>query len=658
MKEHEELTPVAPLSIEDLLDGRISRSQLRSDGTYLYWVESRPGAGSGPCLARAGLDSSPEAVLPAGVSPASRVYGYGGGSYCIVPRDSGMSQASLVAFVRDIDQEVSVFDPIDQSTVLLSRAPSGNQGRSYGDLVSTSDGRWILAVCEAARSGGTPSSRSIVALDRSSPGHVVELVNTSGFLSSVRISDDGTSIVWTTWRSTTMSWISSELWGATVSTKRGEFELRDHCHIDGGSGVSVGQPTWHSDGSLIYISDAAGWWQPWQWRKTDGRKDRLCDVAAEFHSPEWTLGQRTMNELGPGELICKVRQDTRDYLGILDMSSGTLSRLEQPCVTISAVCRHGDGVAWLGSTPTEPSAPWWMTLGERSNKPMSASKTDQRQIPVSLTKDVDGRCPIRVSVAERFCFDTPSQRVVSGLFYPPTSPRHISAEREKSPLIVFCHGGPTGAVEAGLDLSVQFFTSRGYAVAAIDYGGSSGYGRVYRDHLEHGWGIIDVDDCTRAARYLQMHGYVEPGRAAIRGTSAGGFTALNALASSDVFRGAVSWYGVADLMELSATTHEFEAHYNDWLIGPLPESRDEYLKRSPIERVSQMHGSVLLIQGSMDSVVPPEQARRMMDRLRECEVDCSYLEFENEGHGFRDSHSIEAALEAELAFYDRILDHS
>lgn len=600
--------------------------------------------------------SSAESVLQWEASTASRVYGYGGGSYCLVPGDAWTSRPCKIAYVSSVDQCVILVDPSRSSEVRLTKNDRSKEIRCYGDLVSTADGRWIVTICESTGTSDGISSRSIVAFDATRPGRSVELFRSPGFLSSPRPSKDGRSIVWITWRQSDMSWVSSELWLASLHEKDGELELVDQRRIDGGNGVSVGQPMWHSDGSIIYVCDTAGWWQPWKWDDTVGMPEQLSDEHAEFHAPDWTLGQKTMDELSPSNLVCKLRRGARDQLALLDTGSGVLSLLDQPCVSISSVCSHDDTVAWLGSTPDQLISPWYLKPGGRRRGQSPKSNVDEPALVASLCCSKPALPDWDVSRGQEFSFMMDSNRLVTGLFYRASSEQRFSRTDSLSPLVVFCHGGPTGAVEAGLDLTIQFFTSRGFAVAAVDYGGSSGYGREYRALIERRWGIVDVQDCIGAARHLGDEGVVDPDRIAIRGTSAGGFTALNALVLSDVFKGAVSWYGVTDLIALNTSTHDFESHYNDWLVGPLCAFRDEYYLRSPINRASQIKGSVLLIQGAKDPVVPPEQAREMAERLAECDVDCQYLEFEEESHGFHKPGSIAAALRAELAFYERVLD--
>jgi dipeptidyl aminopeptidase/acylaminoacyl peptidase len=263
--------------------------------------------------------------------------------------------------------------------------------------------------------------------------------------------------------------------------------------------------------------------------------------------------------------------------------------------------------------------------------------------------------PAAVARPEPFHCDGTDGAPVYGLFFAPHAEGVRAPAGELPPLLVFCHGGPTGSAEAGFDVTVQFFTTRGFAVALVDYAGSTGYGRAFRDSLYGRWGEVDSDDCVAAASHLARRGLVDGARMAIRGSSAGGLTALNALVRSEVFAAAASWYGVTDLLGLEASTHDFESRYNHRLVGPLPGTEDRYRRRSPVHRVADMSGAVLLLYGLDDPVVPPAQARDMAAALRRRGVDCEEHAFEGEGHGFRRAETVRRCLEAELAFYRRVL---
>jgi dipeptidyl aminopeptidase/acylaminoacyl peptidase len=367
------------------------------------------------------------------------------------------------------------------------------------------------------------------------------------------------------------------------------------------------------------------------------------DDTAEFHGPDWNLGQSTMADLPDGTLVARRTAHGRDAVVLVRDANETPHALVQPCVSVSALCTHGDGIALIGSTADAPATVW------RCAVPGAGAWDDAASAVRPPTRAALAAADI--AAAEPFALTGRSGRPVYGTVYRPSLDGTQGPEGALPPLIVWCHGGPTASCQAGLDLTLQFFTTRGFAVACVDYSGSTGYGRAHRNALWGGWGEADAEDCLDAALYLADRGDVDPRRLAIRGGSAGGMTALNALAAGEGFGACVAWFGVTDLLGLVATTHDFEAHYTDTLIGPLPETKDLYEERSPVNRAAAMRGSVLLLQGTEDAVVPPDQAVRMRDALVAAGRTCDLRFFEGEGHGFRRADTLTACLEAELAFY-------
>ncbi len=398
---------------------------------------------------------------------------------------------------------------------------------------------------------------------------------------------------------------------------------------------------------MRFVSDRRGWWQPYLhsgWPETGEECRPLSDLQAEWHGPDWVLGQRTMAELPDGTIVGRVSSAGRDAVVALEPAApGRLRRareVAQPCVSVAALCAHGDGFAVLGSTRDQPTNVWLCA-------PSGTRPLRRAGARAAGTGDV--------ATGEPFTAVGRSGRDVQGTFYRPLRPEGPEAPGPPPPLLVWCHGGPTGACPSGLDQTLQYFASRGFAVACVDYAGSSGYGRAYRCALWGLWGVADAEDCLDAAAFLAARGEVDRTRMAARGTSAGGMTALNALATGEGLAAAVAWYGVTDLVALVSTTHDFEAHYTDRLIGPWPAARVLYEERSPLHRAHEMTGAVLLLQGTEDPVVPPEQAERLHDALVAAGNRCDLRFFEGEGHGFRGADTLAACLEAELAFYLDVL---
>jgi dipeptidyl aminopeptidase/acylaminoacyl peptidase len=416
--------------------------------------------------------------------------------------------------------------------------------------------------------------------------------------------------------------------------------------VAGGVAESVGQPAWNRDGVLRFVSDRRGWWQPYLQPVFPGAEAECTPMTskdAEFHGPDWVLGQQTMVEMADGTLVARMTASGRDALVSLATEGDTASppELAQPCVSIAALCAHRDGLALIGSTPDAPSTVWVWTPG-------GGARTLRARAGVALGRG-------DVAVGQPFTLTGRTGRPVHGTLFRPTLGGTEGPPGTAPPLVTWCHGGPTSSSQPGFDPTLQFFTTRGFAVACVDYAGSSGYGRAYRCALWGQWGVADSEDCLDAALYLAGRGDVDAQRMAIRGGSAGGMTALNALAAGEGFAACVSWYGVTDLLALVATTHDFEAHYTDRLIGPLPGSLRLYEERSPVHRAQSMQGSVLLLQGTEDPVVPPAQAEGMRTALDAAGTPCHLEFFEGEGHGFRRADTLTTCLEAELAFYRRAL---
>lgn len=667
----------SPLGARRAGAGRRSRSALRSDGHALYWVEGRPEEGGRQVVVRAADDGTTVDVVPSGASARSRVHEYGGGAFCLLRGD-----VTGVAYVEQVDQRVWRADR-SGTAVALTAPPPGGERWAHGDLRATPDGRWVLCVRE--RHGDDPGGRvhrALVAVPTRPGEETVVLCSGRDFYAAPRPDPDGRRLAWTCWDHPDMPWDASEVWeGALVTGANGAPAVVGAHRVDGGRWdpaeppegtdgaegpahgghpVSVGQPLWDGHGGLVYVSDRGGWWRPWRWSPETGCRSLTTD-RAEYHAPDWALGQATMARLADGSLACRRRCDGLDALVVLDPPTGTVRTVDQPCVVIDAVCAHRDRVAWLGATAHLPSALWWGPVQPSPARPAEGP----RVAPGGRIAPTGGAAPLAepesplhpgdVSVAEAFTAPGVHGRTVHGLLYPPRLRGVEGPPGERPPLVVHCHGGPTGANGAGFDPVVQYLTTRGFAVAAVDYAGSTGYGRPYRDALTGGWGEADVDDCVAAARFLASAGRVDGGRMAVRGSSAGGFTALCALARADAFAAAATWYPVTDLLGLVAVTHDFERHYTDRLVGPLPQAADDLRRRSPVHRIAEMSGAVLLLQGLDDPVVPPAQATAMAEALRAGGHRCELLLIEGEGHGFRRAETVERCLEAEVAFYHQVL---
>ena len=587
---------------------------------------------------------SPQDVSPPGVSVRSRVHEYGGAAATV---------ADDVLFYVDQADQRWYRVPVGQDgpPVALSPRPAVGSVR-HADGRLTRSGRWLISMEETV--DGSATTHRLVAVPVDGTLSVVPLVSGSDFVSAPRPSPDGRWLAWITWDHPAMPWDSSELWVGALDESAGTTAVGRARRVAGGPGVAVGQPRWCRDGALVFVDDRTGWWLPYRMaadRQGLGAPAQcLVEGESEFHAPDWLCGQSTMAELADGSIVARRRDGDGDQLvRLVPPDQGgrpwSVETMVQPCVSIAGVAvvgvdntagggEGGERICVLGSTPTEAYGVF------------DVSATPAHR----LSSGPEPPGPAEVSMAERFMAPT-SNGPVPGLLFRPANPAATGPPAARPPLVVFCHGGPTGAAEPGFDPLVQFFTSRGLAVVLVDYRGSSGYGRAYRQALDGRWGEADPDDCVHTAEALAAGGVVDGQRMAIRGTSAGGMTALAALIRSRRFRGAASWYGVTDLEALAADTHDFESRYLDSLVGPWPAAAARYRSRSPIHHPDQVVGAVLLLQGEDDPIVPADQARRFAEQLDRHGVSRQLTVFAGESHGFRRAETIEACLTAELDFY-------
>lgn len=645
----------SPFAAGRVAAGKVSRSGLQADGASLFWLESRPEEGGRQVLVTDGGDGGvPVDVSPPTVSIRSRVHEYGGGAATVA--------GGALFYVNHEDQRL-YRSTLGDGPAPVPLTPASAPGASfrYADGSLTPSGDWMICVEERHDQSGTGHRLTAVATDGSR--QVVPLVDSGGFVAAPRPSPDGARLAWVGWSHPHMSWDQSELWVAELVESKVGIGIAGAHRVAGGPDVSVGQPRWCGDGSLVLIDDRTGWWLPY--RIPADRLDEddaavpLVDLEAEFHFPDWALGQATIAELPDGSLVGRMHRDGRDHLVRLQPTATTgasgrpgadgpvgweLSVVDQPCITIAGVAvAAGPRIGILGATATVGMGVYQVSADG------SAPARRLTPVPAGAADPADS-AEEAVSVAEPFVAATEAGPI-PGLFYPPTNPAARGLQGSRPPLVVFCHGGPTGAAEPGFDPFVQFFTSRGLAVAAVNYRGSSGYGRGYRRSLEGLWGVADIDDCTAYAVALAEAGRADRANLAIRGTSAGGLTALGALVRTRAFRGAASWYGVTDLQALATDTHDFESRYLDGLVGPLPAAADRYRQRSPLYHPEAVTGAVLLLQGADDPVVPRDQSERFADALSAHGVRCTLEVFAGESHGFRRAETIEACLLAELEFY-------
>jgi dipeptidyl aminopeptidase/acylaminoacyl peptidase len=496
----------------------------------------------------------------------------------------------------------------------------------------------MVCVCEEHTIAGREAVNTLVSLDLNGREPAQVLVSGNDFYASPRLSSDGSRLAWLTWNHPNMPWDGTELWvgelGADGSLGRTE-------RIAGGVDESIFQPEWSPDGVLYFVSDRTGWWNLHRWR--DGRVEPAVetDMEAEFGRPQWVFGMSTYALESAGRIICAYTEQGTWHLASLDTATGQLTPIETPYSTVAQVRATRGRVLFAGGSPTEPTSVVQLDLATGQFEVLRRSS----EVAVD---------PGYLSPPRALEFPTEGDLTAHALFYPPKNRDYAAPPGERPPLLVISHGGPTSAASGTLNLSVQYWTSRGIAVLDVNYGGSTGYGRAYRQRLEGQWGVVDVDDCANGARYLVEQDEVDGDRLITRGGSAGGYTTLCALTFRDVFRAGASYFGVSNLEALAKETHKFESRYLDWLIGPYPERADLYRERSPMYFTDRLSCPVIFFQGLEDKVVPPNQAELMVEALRARGLPVAYVPFEGEQHGFRRAENIKRALDAELYFYSRV----
>jgi dipeptidyl aminopeptidase/acylaminoacyl peptidase len=605
---------------------RLAAPALAGDGA-VWWAEGRPAEAGRVVLMRRPAAGQPEEVTPAGFNVRTRVHEYGGGAWTLAADD-------LVLFSNFADQRL-YRQRLGEEPVAITAEPETAAGLRYADCNVTPDGR--TAVCVRELHGDGEAENQIVALALDGSGAEPALLASGrDFYSFPRVSPDGAWLAWTCWDHPNMPWDGTELWLAPLE------DTADARLVSGGPEESVFQPAWDGQGRLHFVSDRAGWWN--LYRDRGEVVEQLTDEEAELAHAQWLFGGSTYAFLGDGSIACVRCDRGEERLFLLEPGAEQMRDLELPYTSFgfpSLSCRETT-VAFAAASPARETA---VVLFDVRSGELEEARSAAEQ-------SVDGAY---VSIPRPIEFPTSGGETAHGFFYPPTNTDFEAPAGELPPLIVQSHGGPTSHATPALNREFLFWTSRGFGVVDVNYRGSSGYGRPYRQRLRGGWGIVDTDDCIAATRHLADSGEADGARLAIRGGSAGGYATLCALVFHDEFATGASYFGVADTETLATDTHKFESRYLDGLIGPYPEQAELYRQRSPIHFVERLRVPLILFQGLEDEVVPPSQAETMVAALRQNGVPHAYLAFAGEAHGFRRAETEIRCLEAELYFYGRIL---
>ena len=624
----------SPISAEMVAQAGVRLSAPWIEDGVVWWLEGRASEGGRVVLVRRDPDGTRTDVVPGGFNVRTSVHEYGGGAYCV---------HRSTAFVSSFDdQRVYRIDP-GSDPIPITPAIEERRHR-YADGRITRDGSLWIGVRE--RHAASDSSRDVVnelvVLPTDGSAEPQVIVGGRDFYSSPRISPDGTRLCFLAWDLPWMPWDGCELHVADLAADGTVTGIE---RVAGEDGVeSIWQPEWSPSGDLVFASDRSGWWN--LERIQDGERSALHPAEAEFGYPAWAFGTSSFACLDDGRVVCFYDSGGFTHFAVLDPDSGVLEELDVGLDSLWGspyVCAEGATAVVAAGSATVPN---------------QVARIDVTSGAVeTLRLSLESRVPTEyLSTPRAIEFPTERGLTAHAFFYAPTSPEFESPDGERPPLIVESHGGPTGNTTAAFSLGVQFWTSRGFAVVDVNYGGSTGYGRAYRERLNGQWGVVDLADCVNAARYLVDQGEADPDRLLITGGSAGGYTTICALTFTDAFAAGSTYFGIADLEQFGGgETHKFELAYEHTLVGPYPERADLYRERSPIHFTDRITTPMLVLQGADDRVVPPSQAELIVTALRERGVPHAYLLYEGEGHGFRKAENIVGSLEAELSFYAQVL---
>jgi len=637
----------SPISSDRIVGESVGLGQLALDGADIYWVETRPSEEGRQVLVKRTPDGEFNDLTPRPFSVRTRVHEYGGGAFMVAD--------GVVYFSNFLDQRLYCHRPGMPPEPITPATTNGEGEYRYADGVVDQRRNRIICVREdhspaasVVPSGSTSAStagpiNTLVGIDCRGHKEQELLVSGNDFYASPRLNPQGTMLAWLTWNHPNMPWDGTELWVSEIAE---DGSMTNHQQVAGGADESIVEPRWSPEGVLHFVSDQTRWWNLYRWHRGPGHQgqiEALLPMEAEFSRPHWVFGSATYGFQSASRLICTYNRLGTWHLASLDPDTGHLASFAASYTEMGRgdLRVEGDRAVFQAGSP---------------NEPMSVLELDLTSGEVNLVRRSSSNAIDSgyLSVPESIEFPTEGGKSAHAFLYRPKNPDYDPPLGEKPPLLVKSHGGPTGATSTSLDLQVQYWTSRGFTVLDVNYGGSTGYGREYRERLRGLWGIVDVDDCTNAALFLVSQGEVDGQRLAIQGGSAGGYTTLAALTFRDVFQAGASHYGVSDLEALAKETHKFESRYLDSLVGPYPQRREVYLERSPIRFIDRLSCPLILFQGLEDQIVPPDQAESMFNAVRDKGLPTAYLPFEGEQHGFRQAKNIKRALDAQLYFFSRV----
>ncbi len=615
----------SPITADLIVAGTIGLGSLGIDGDWVYWLETRPQEGGRNVILRSAAAGTVEECLPAPFNARTRAHEYGGGSYRVTGGQiyfSNFTDQRLYQINGNSDDKT----PQPVTSAGSWRYADGIWDRKFGRLIAIQEDHTVAGQEETSR---------LVAI--ASDGSCTVLAQGHDFFASPAVSPDGKHLAWITWDHPDMPWDGTELWVAAFNP---EGLLERPRKVAGSRTESIFQPEWGPDGKLYFVGDRSLWWNLYRTGAEETAIEAVCPRAAEFGLPQWVFGMSTYG-FSRDALVCSYSESGKSRLASINLQTLEMTEIPTPYSTVGGLEVGEDFVAFLGGSALSPTAVVRLEL--------TSGKLEVLRRSSDLEID-----PGYLSEPQSVEFPTSNGLTAYGLYYPPRNADFQAAAAERPPLLVKSHGGPTAATSSEFNLKIQYWTSRGFAVLDVNYGGSTGYGRAYRERLKGQWGIVDVDDCANGAKFLADQEKVDGDRLVIAGGSAGGYTTLCALTFRDVFRAGASYYGVSDLEVLATDTHKFESRYLDSIIGPYPEARELYRARSPIHAVDQLSCPVIFFQGDEDKVVPPNQAELMVDALKLKGLPVAYVLYPGEQHGFRKAENIKRTLDGEFYFYSRV----
>ncbi|MBI64139.1 MAG: peptidase [Chloroflexi bacterium] len=619
---------LSPLSAKLVTSASLKLSEIVIDGDDIYWLECRANEGGRYVIVKKNKNGKLLDVSSSSFNVRNSVHEYGGGSYDV--------KDGVVYFCNWDDQRIYKALP-NKSPIPITSVSQKNYKDRYADLRISNDSKWIICVRERHQNNREPENQ-LVAISTDGVSEINVISKGYDFYSSPRLNNRDEQICWLSWNHPNMPWDGCELWSGIFDSKNGRIIQPNK--ITGDQDISIVQPEWSPKGELFFISDESGWWNLTKW--TGFSTVNIISEKLDHGGPSWQFGFKTFCFNDQNEIILSEKGLLNGSVRKFESTGKFLNKITIPHNSISYIVNYNHSVIYVGSSPNSlPEISKFSLIDSQIETIKSSNEIQLHEEDISYPKKIK--------------FPTTNNEESYAFYYAPKNSKYQPIKSEKPPLLVISHGGPTSSTSTDLNLSIQYWTTRGFSVVDVDYRGSTGYGKKYRNSLKGNWGIFDTDDCVSVVKYLSKKSLIDINKVAIKGGSAGGYTTINALTFHDVFAVGASYYGIADLSVFINDTHKFESKYLDSLIGPYPEKKQEYYDRSAINFTERLSCPMIILQGTEDKIVPPSQAEIMAKALREKKIPFTLMMFKGEQHGFRDSKNIIASLEAELYFYSKVM---